>query len=185
MPESRPADCACPRVAIDSTSAAMKTSPGRSLGLTRRRRAGGDTRLHRATHGRRSANAFAGISPGRRANRRPGASTSSALRNRRDRLLVDLHLRRDALVRVTVYDREPLDAQVRGHDHACELVVFAQRSDLLGTAVELHVAVEPAVRPKQDDVELLDPAVLLHPAVEAEGVIEDLEPALLAAAHDS
>src|SRR5947209_6433480 len=57
MPESRPADWARPRVAIDSTSAAMKTSRGRSLGFTE---SGGDVPLRGATHRGVSANRFAG-----------------------------------------------------------------------------------------------------------------------------
>src|SRR3954447_1154725 len=106
------------------------------------------------------------------------------LRNLRDGLLVDADLLLDALVAHAVEDLEPVDDHRRVVDHAPELRVLAHIGDLLGRAAQRRVALQPAVRVQQRYVEALDAPVLLHAAVEADRLVEDLERPLLAATRN-
>src|SRR3954447_22357026 len=102
------------------------------------------------------------------------------LRHLRDGLAIHVHLLRDALVRVAVGHAQVLHDQ-RGVDQAApEALVLLERGDLLGRAVDRHVAVDAGARVEQDDVEALDLPLLLHAPVHAHHLVEDLEAALLA-----
>jgi hypothetical protein len=98
-----------------------------------------------------------------------------ALRSRPGEALID-HCVDDAL---GLYD------QVGPGHPALKLLVDAQRSDLLRTAPQEREALQvAAVRPQQNDLEILDLAVALQSAPVLNALIEDLDRALLASTHD-
>src|SRR5690349_8319866 len=108
-----------------------------------------------------------------------GISASGGLRDLPDRLLVERHVAGDALAGRSFDDPHLLDDQLGVGHHTPEIVVLAHCHKLLRRAVQLEVAAEVAVRRKEHDVERFDPAVLLHAAIEADGLVEHLEATLL------
>src|ERR1039457_2663853 len=111
------------------------------------------------------------------------AQKSCNLRNPRDALLVERHHSCDPLVR----DAFDLTQTVDDQAHVClvaeEILALAQRGELLGGAMQLDVAGEVRVGTKQDDVELLDAALLLHSPAEPDRLVEYLKAPLLASAN--
>src|SRR5438105_3848211 len=93
---------------------------------------------------------------------RPRGRSSRALRNLRNRVAVDLDLASHTLVGVALDVPEPVDDHRRVGSVADELLVLAERVDLLAAALYRDVAIQIAVRRQQDDVERLDPTFLLH-----------------------
>src|SRR5687768_2767589 len=100
---------------------------------------------------------------------------SDGLRNPPDGLLVPRHLPGDIVVRRTIEVPEVGHYKAGIGRVAHELLVLANSGELLHRAVQLDVAVQLAIRPEQDDVELLDPALLLHPSADADGLVEHFE----------
>ena len=84
-----------------------------------------------------------------------------------------------AVCNVTIANAD--NAGTRGvHEGAAELVVLLHGRELVVGPVHLDVAVEATVGVEQDDLEALDAAGLLQPAVEAHDLVEHLESSLLA-----
>src|SRR5690242_7667836 len=108
-----------------------------------------------------------------------GISASGGLRDLPDRLLVERHIASDAFARRALDDPHLLDDEGGVDEHAPVIVVQPHRAELLGRALELDVAAELAVRGEQYDVERFDASVLLHAAIEADGLVEHLEATLL------
>src|SRR5258708_5273589 len=63
---------------------------------------------------------------------------------------------------------------------ASELLVVAQRGYLLARTVQLDVPAEVGGGLEQHNVEALDTALLLHPAVQPDALVEDLQATFLA-----
>src|SRR3954451_13732886 len=109
-----------------------------------------------------------------------GDGGSGLLGHRPDALLVHRHLLGDALAHRALDVRDPVDGQ-RGLDRvATELVVLAERRDLLPRPLDLDVAAERVVRLAQHDVEGLDRALLLLAPADPERVVEALDASFLA-----
>src|SRR3954464_2041537 len=107
-------------------------------------------------------------------------SGSGGLRDATDCLAIQLHLASDALVRHT---HRVLEVR---HDQSCvrrvaaEVRIFGHGGQLCSRTVHRDVAVDSAVWRQEDDVELLDPPLLLHPAHDPDCLVEDLETAFFA-----
>src|SRR5215208_3570135 len=111
----------------------------------------------------------------------PAVTESGHLRHARDRVLVEAHHLRDALVHVPLAYAEVLHDQARVGHVAQVLLILAQGGELLGAPADLHEALDrPAVRAEERHVERLDLPLLLHAAVQPDGLVEDLQAALLA-----
>src|SRR4051794_3588064 len=156
----------------------------RLAAVTDRRDDAGDQALVGVAHP-----AASGAPPGSARNRRPapvprlGAGLrSSVLRDLRRGLRIEGHLGPDTLVRVARDDVEAVDDHRGVDDRAPELLILLESGDLSRGPVEQRAPTQGGVRAQQDEVERLDPAVLLHAAVEADRLVEDLDGALLATA---
>src|SRR5205823_9990835 len=113
------------------------------------------------------------------AARRTVPSASGALGHLRDGFLVAGHLLGDAFVGYRLGYAQVRDREAGVDRDAPELLVLLRCVQLLVAAVQLDIAVELTVCCEQGDVEALDAALLLQTAVEAHGLVEDLEAVLL------
>src|SRR5204863_7609485 len=102
----------------------------------------------------------------------------------RDGRHVALHLAADGLTREALDHPETLHDQVGSRHLVAEVVVLLNRVELLAGAVEHEAAGQiAAMRIEEDDVELLDPSLLLHAPEQAHDVVEGLDRRGLASAY--
>src|ERR1700761_6249336 len=123
--------------------------------------------------------------PPRGRSARTGAERSRPLRDSGQALLIEAQLLHDALVAPTVDDAQVVDHEPRVDEHAPELVVVPRLRQLSGGSLQPDVSRHLAVGVQQHDIEGLDASLLLHPAVEADGLAEHLQAALLATPYGS
>src|SRR5947209_3777451 len=98
--------------------------------------------------------------------------------------LIDPHAARQALVDVRAHDADVVHDQAGPRGQAFELLVGAQRADLLLASTDEHETVQvTAVRLEQHDLERLDPAGLLELAVPLDRFVEHVEALALTPAH--
>src|SRR5207247_3674000 len=93
------------------------------------------------------------------------------LRHLREGRRVELHLLGDPVARVGVDRPDPVDEEVGADDLPLEVLVVAARVELVGGAVQQEAPAQvAAVRIEEDDVEFLDPALVLHAPEEPDDI---------------
>src|ERR1035438_9125917 len=84
---------------------------------------------------------------------------------------------------VAVDEPQTVNDQTRVNESAPEIVALLHGRELIGGPVQLYVSSKVSVGPEQDNVELLDAALLLHAPIEPHRLVEHLQSAFLASTN--